>query len=388
MDTVTFQNIGEIDPVSITTFGINAKETENPIGYFGTGLKYAIAVILRCGGNITIKSGGSVYEFDLIGRNVRGKDFRIVRINGNEAGFTADLGKKWEMWQAFRELYCNTLDEGGEAVSGEIPHRSGCTTITVRSNKFHECFINKDKIVLESEPFIVGEKVTVHKGTGNHIFYKKVRIHDLQNKSFFTYNVVNSLDITEDRTAKYNWQVDSRVETAIMTGTDHEFIRAAITTGKDYYEGHLHFNNGVKPSDVFLDVVSENRTHHKLNAKTLDVLEKWRSYEDLDPCGLDEIETAQLEKASYFCEKIGYNVTRYPIIATDQLPQDVLGLAKNGTIYISILAFGIGTKYVAATLIEEFLHLNTGFDDCSRELQNRLFNDLVSLGERVIGAPV
>jgi len=37
---------------------------------------------------------------------------------------------------------------------------------------------------------------------------------------------------------------------------------------------------------------------------------------------------------------------------------------------------------------EEYLHLHTGYGDMTRELQNHLFNDLVSLGERVIGEPV
>lgn len=40
---LTFHNPGELDPRLITTFGVSIKESTNPIGYFGTGLKYALA---------------------------------------------------------------------------------------------------------------------------------------------------------------------------------------------------------------------------------------------------------------------------------------------------------------------------------------------------------
>ena len=55
--TIIFENPGEIDPVAIITFGINVKESDHPIGFFGTGLKYALAILLREGQPITIQSG-------------------------------------------------------------------------------------------------------------------------------------------------------------------------------------------------------------------------------------------------------------------------------------------------------------------------------------------
>ena len=46
---IVFENPGEIDIRSISTFGVSVKEGDNPIGFFGTGLKYAIVVLLRTG---------------------------------------------------------------------------------------------------------------------------------------------------------------------------------------------------------------------------------------------------------------------------------------------------------------------------------------------------
>ncbi|CAM6031606.1 unnamed protein product [Sphagnum compactum] len=73
--SIIFTNPGEIDVRAIVTFGVSAKETDNPIGYFGTGLKYAIAVLLRNSQEITIYSGTECYVFNTKTITVRGKEW-------------------------------------------------------------------------------------------------------------------------------------------------------------------------------------------------------------------------------------------------------------------------------------------------------------------------
>ena len=111
---IVFQNKGLIDPMAITTFGLNAKVGDSPIGQFGTGLKYAIAVLLRTGHEITIWRGLEPLRFDVIEHETRGKLFNIVRMNGEKLSFMTNLGPKWELWMAFRELFCNAKDEGDD----------------------------------------------------------------------------------------------------------------------------------------------------------------------------------------------------------------------------------------------------------------------------------
>jgi hypothetical protein len=48
----------------------------------------------------------------------------------------------------------------------------------------------------------------------------------------------------------------------------------------------------------------------------------------------------------------------------------------------------IGTKTVAGTLIEEFIHLKHGLGDECRDMQNFLLDRLVSLGEQMHGEPL
>lgn len=72
---VIFRNKGIIDPRSITTFGVSSKDSESAIGYFGTGLKYAIAILLREGCKIDIYTGGD-FLFDSlvsIGEQITGE---------------------------------------------------------------------------------------------------------------------------------------------------------------------------------------------------------------------------------------------------------------------------------------------------------------------------
>jgi hypothetical protein len=56
-------NAGLIPMEAVTTMGVSAKEGENPIGFFGTGLKYAIASLLRTSHKITIWRGLDRYDF-------------------------------------------------------------------------------------------------------------------------------------------------------------------------------------------------------------------------------------------------------------------------------------------------------------------------------------
>jgi len=60
---VNFCNNGEIGPRMWNTFGVSVKTTEESIGQFSTGLKYAIAVMVRNGRSLKIVSAGNDYVF-------------------------------------------------------------------------------------------------------------------------------------------------------------------------------------------------------------------------------------------------------------------------------------------------------------------------------------
>jgi hypothetical protein len=107
MQTLYFHNPGKLDIRGAFIIGLSAKDNNSAIGKFGSGLKYAIASILRWKGNISIQSGAEVYTFGLKNISFRGKGHELIIMthpNGfeQELSFTTHYGQHWEPWQIFR----------------------------------------------------------------------------------------------------------------------------------------------------------------------------------------------------------------------------------------------------------------------------------------------
>src|SRR5438874_563649 len=100
-----FTNPGTLEIELVKLLGVSVKEGTDPIGFFGTGLKYAMATALRLGGRMIIITGGETYEVGGKPIRLRDKEFVQVTLNGEELGFTTELGKQWEPWMVVRELY-------------------------------------------------------------------------------------------------------------------------------------------------------------------------------------------------------------------------------------------------------------------------------------------
>ena len=90
---IVFQNPGLIDIDAITTMGVSVKDGDSPIGYFGTGLKFAIATLLRNECSVTIYRGDEALCFTAEAIEVRGEAFERVCMNGQSLGFTTMLGR-------------------------------------------------------------------------------------------------------------------------------------------------------------------------------------------------------------------------------------------------------------------------------------------------------
>lgn len=390
--TVIFQNEGLLDPIAIGTFGVNAKNDDSAIGYFGTGLKYAIAVLLREKHEIVICSGNNVYEFTLNTHALRGKEFNVVTMNGQPLGFTTELGKDWELWQAFRELYCNALDECGMVDAStdgtSLRHEQHLTTIYVKGKPFYDAYLERDSIVLSTHPIASAGIVGIHPGESSYVYYKGVRALDLQKPSMHTFNINTHIGLTEDRTIRHSFMATDAIANALMRLDDPKLIEHSILAHESYMESELKFHECICPSEAALSTAEKNRLNPRLN-KTIHLLLKAHNRSlPLPPIELNEIQKKQLQRAVKFCRDIGYMVDNYPIVCTTELKGGMHGLAENETIYIAPQAFNIGTKYVASTILEEYFHLQTGFGDMTRDLQTYLFDAILTLGEKYLGEPI
>lgn len=400
MSAIVFTNSGEIDVRSISTFGVSVKESENPIGFFGTGLKYAIAVLLRTGHRVSVLSGLRRIDFELQSDSIRGKAFQFVvmRCDGGEPqpmGFTTELGKQWEVWMAYRELACNCMDEAGasERSHFEPSPRAGVTQVIVSGAEFEAAYASRSEFILDDKPWMTLKGVEIRNRQSRSLFYRGVRVGDLQQPARLCWNVTAEMKLTEDRTLADQWSARRAIAIGLLGCDDLPLVQSILLAPQDTFEADLDFHgwSSAPIGKVFLDAI-ESCIKDRLGHINQTAMKVWQESErarvEPQAVTLSRVQLEALRRAQAFCERIGFRVSSYPLVVAESLGPGVLGLAQHGRIYLASRVFDQGTKQLASTLIEEYLHLKHGFKDCTRELQTFLFDRVVSMGEELQGQPL
>lgn len=392
MSAISFQNPGIIDSRAYSLFGASAKVGDTPIGFFGTGLKYAIAIFLRNGCSVTLWRGMERIDFKASAVNMRGSEFSVVYANDAELSYTTELGKTWKPWQAMRELWCNAIDEGGSAQEGNFDPIDGHTTIVIAGNAAAEAWAERDSVFLRGRKSWEIHGVEIHDRPSKSIYYRGIRVQDLSVPALFTYNITgHKMDLTEDRTLKHDFYAKWYIGRAHVKTDDERLAARFINASEETYEGKLDISDD-EPSEVFDRVLREQvKFRTDQNPHLRKMLQKRHGVAGvLAPCSLRPVEEAQLAKAFKFCERMDLHTSRFKVIVTDGLEEGVMGLARRPEkcIYLNRRTFMMGTKAVAGTLYEEFLHLQHDLDDCDRQMQNRLIDTIVSMYEDMQGEPL
>lgn len=284
--TITFYNEAPLPLECITTFGVSVKQTDSPIGYFGTGLKYAIAVLLREGCALEIATGGEVYEFEVRQEEVRGKTFEFIYMLGKTGStlerlpFTTELGKNWKLWQAYRELWSNCKDEGGLVLTIDCQKLPGTYIVVEGLDEIHE---ERTEFLLQGDAFQVMGDVEIHHQPG--IFYKGIRVAELG--SFYGYNLKGHLSLTEDRTVS-QFDAEWEIVKALVSTTNIDAILTVLSVEGDYLEGRLNFQKYHSPSETFMQFVNKMR-------KKPEALEKF--YGNHYPAFVAQLPKATLSRA-------------------------------------------------------------------------------------------
>lgn len=389
---ISFQNNGLIDIAAVTTMGVSVKEGDGAIGYFGTGLKFAIATILREGGEVTLWRGMERYAFTATLLTVRGEDFQQVCMNGAPLGFTTALGRNWEPWMAFREMASNCRDESGVYCCGDVGPLDGCTTINVTG--IDDAFADRHTILLETTPIFSNEHIDIHAGgISNFVYYRGVRIYTPSRDTAHTYNIKRKIDLTEDRTAKYSFQVHEAIINGILSCDDVSIVRTALDCGEQCLEHFLEFDSHIPASDAFVAVGNDlamgasNNTSANPSVVRQSRKRAMASMSAGDNMQMNHIEAAMFERAKTMLAKAGHDIQKFPVVCVDTLGPNIHGCASDGKIFISRMPFLKGTREVAATLLEEYAHLVSGQADCTRGFQNWLFDQILANAETVNGEP-
>jgi hypothetical protein len=384
MSKVYFCNLEPIDLNAIAIMGVSVKLGDNPIGYFGTGLKFSIATLLRSGHKVTLYRDGVVIPFSAEPEIVRGETFQRVLMGAERLGFTTQLGRNWEPWQAYRELHCNCTDEKG-IIGDERPDGEWGTIFEIEGEAIAQCHRNRREIFLEGEPLFEGHECEIHRGENIHAFYRGVRSHRHEIMALFTYNITDQIELTEDRTIKSAWEVAYYAQRAIVLSDDESVIEAALMAPRGIFENSFGYECTGKPSLAFMDVAFRLRHNHHCNKGALKLWEKHSNVRiSFDEIQLDHFDEQQLASAMLLVKRLGCDIDRRDFIVVESLGPGVFGVARNDIILIAKPTLDLGVRFIASTLYEEWLHKTQSLRDESRALQNLLFEKLFAMTERVI----
>lgn len=175
-------------------------------------------------------------------------------------------------WQAFRELESNTRDEGGTTKLIEDDWRDlgvrhsepNQTTIIVEHPEFVQAFHDRDDIFLPGALLMRGAasdaRIQVIEKPSKMLYFRGLRVAETRKPAMFTYNFVTSVDLTEDRTIKYDFMVRAELARHVVTSTDKKFIEAVVTAPDDKWEHGLEFEyQNEPPTDEFREVIDRRK---------------------------------------------------------------------------------------------------------------------------------
>ena len=369
-----FHNHEEIQPEAWEMQGVSVKhDSTSAIGKFGTGLCYAIAVLLRTGHKVTIKSGSELYEFGLVDMQFRGKDFQRITCNGKPLSFTTHYGHTWEVWGAYRELASNCMDEGGIQFVGEAMEEG--TSIVIEGDEIIKCMDNHNEYFLgDREPLATSSIIDVYEGNGN-IYYKGVKIGEMEN-AMYSYEIKSTIKLTEDRTFANQYEISTVISRGLVNGiTDDVVIKKLISEVKSWETSCIDYD--WTWGEHFKSVVSklwhENPT--ALNSKVQKLVPAKIKDATFKIFEFSKIELDMIEKSKSFLAKAGYPILS-EIKMVSSADDSLCGFAYKGKIHLTQKAFDEGVFFLTVVLFEENAHIN-GHEDYSRSFQTYLVKEII-----------
>lgn len=200
MKWLRITNPGTFDVASaVNMLGASVKFTNDPIGLYGSGTKFAMAQAVREHLPIKIATNGKVWSLGTTKQEFRGVDFNKVILR-SETGqviktpMTTDFGKEdWnDRWFIFREFYSNALDEGSKDIQvvDSVETVQGCTSIFLPYHEFANVYNNMD------DYFTKQKHGTMWVDNGR-IYRRGVYVGELKGTKICLHD---SVDITESRT--------------------------------------------------------------------------------------------------------------------------------------------------------------------------------------------
>lgn len=403
---IVFSNPGLLDIRAVQTMGLSVKEHTNSIGRFGTGLKYAIATLLRHKNDVAIWVGKDCWTFFPQNDTFRGQPVQFIWMKKNREaaqplGITTQLGKDWELWMAMRELESNCRDERGTSsnmFSFDDDDAAPDQTNIVVSGTMEREYDRLDTIFLKSKPIYDGTQISIHQAANPEqrgwIFYRGVRCGKLEKPSLYVYNIKSTCYLTEDRTFTHSWEPVMQLTVGLIECDVEDILFTILSAKEQYFEHGLDFRGrwySEEYPEVFHKVVKALGVRGNSSA----YMAVLKSEMDKGAVPVDNLEThhvVMLEKARHFIARMGHReIKDFEVKVAHDLGENVLGKvfrAQPTVIWLATRCFEMGFKQVVSTLYEEFIHQHRGYDDQTIEMQNFLFDKIIEMASKYFGEPI
>ena len=380
---ITFATPTAMPIEAATTMGVSVKE-DGAIGKFGTGMKYAIAGVLRLGGNLSVSVEGVLYKFTAVSADIRGREFRIVHCNGQPCGFTTDLGKHWEPWQLFRELASNALDEGGSWSSGEL---DGVTVIKVVCRELEDAGRTENVFLPKAEPLVRSSMgATIYPGLSQHYYYKGIRAGSFDRMAPVTIDVSDG-ELSEDRLLDES-KVRSELSWAFRTAThfDEQLVLDVLAqneAGNFWVDKLCQWTLGTDLPAKLMQFIA-NRPKwvvHPAFSKALSAHLRKGGAGRWSEVAATEKQLSLVAQGEDLCRKVGVDmIPRGKVKFTADLEDKALAVTCMDTrdVWFSTKLALLGRDEFLCGYLEEAIHAMTGHADCTRGLQNTLLSMIVA----------
>lgn len=405
---LSITNKGEMQQEAMTLLGASTKRGDDTkIGFFGSGLKYAMAMLIREGIEFHIFAGSKEVKVTTKPVQFRDKEFHRIYINGEATSMTTDMGVDWEPWFALREVLCNAIDEGAHDIDmlESVKGKKGYTTFGIEmSSKLNSVMEFWQKYFCEKRPDIMlsleGSQV-FHGDDNELIVYRRgVRCYHERTKSLFHYNM-QWAKINESRVLASKWDFDRQLVRWIAKNATEDIARRVIDGWRGTYESGLDWDvDDIFFASCWLDIIGGRSImadevtgyfmrdieegalvlpHSLVKGLKNFFKDKVRVIGMSDRYGervilpMDERKKSMLADVLAFLKKSGIDCTATVHLA--KFKKDYIhGEAHEGEIYIAEQTFENGKRYLALTIIEEMMHLKSGAGDGTRSFQNYIIS--------------
>ena len=265
MTILVFDTPGLLDKRGFTLMGVSAKLTKSPIGRFGTGLKYGVASLVRMGTEPVVWIGTDRYTFSKRRDSFRGVEFDNITMRRDRFGltgrntalpYTTSYGRDWKPWMVMREFESNTRDEGGTSyMAEEVSGVPGRTLICISEPSVIEAYKDIGSVFLPGA-LREGTGVEVLNRPSKYIYWRGMRVLEIEKEAKLTYNILNDMQLTEDRTLSSEWEARLYIAQWVTKEADAAQVTEVITAPEGAWEHEMDLNVGYNgPSDAFKETM-------------------------------------------------------------------------------------------------------------------------------------